>query len=214
VNEKAFRLDFFIAIAALLVSVLTSATLLYQTRIIGQQYAATIWPYLNTDTTAGPNGLEIAVVNDGLGPALIESAQLSIDGRPVPSWGVYFARLSTDPVVHAFMANLRALSQAGKLPPDAHTSTGSLVPGDSIRAGDKMTLLRMQDLPNVPLAAIQHHTLAIDVCYCSLNGSCWTLHAESGSEAPDRPKPASKCTTSASISAKFATSPSVLLRKK
>ena len=46
VNEKAFRLDFFIAIAALLVSTLTAATLLYQTHVISDQYAATIWPYL------------------------------------------------------------------------------------------------------------------------------------------------------------------------
>ena len=43
-NEKAFRLDFFIAIAALLISALTAGALVYQTRVIADQYAATIWP--------------------------------------------------------------------------------------------------------------------------------------------------------------------------
>jgi len=46
-NEKAFRLDFFIAIAALLVSAISAIALIYQTRVIGDQYAATIWPYLS-----------------------------------------------------------------------------------------------------------------------------------------------------------------------
>jgi hypothetical protein len=43
VSEKAFRLDFFIAIAALLVSAASTIALIYKTRVIGAQYAATIW---------------------------------------------------------------------------------------------------------------------------------------------------------------------------
>lgn len=212
-NEKAFRLDFFIAIAALLVSVLTSLTLLYQTRIIGQQYAATIWPYLSTGSTSDPDGIAVDVANDGLGPALIESAQLSIDGSPVPSWGTYFARLTLDPTVRAFFVRTRRLAAAGKLPADAHITTGSLGPGTTIRPGDKVTILRVH-LPGLPLPAMLRHTFAIDLCYCSLNGSCWTLHSEGESQKSEQPKLVSRCTTAAAISASFATSPSARPRKR
>ena len=213
VNEKAFRLDFFVAIAALTVSVLTSVTLLYQTRIIGQQYAATIWPYLSTGSTSDPDGIAVTVANDGLGPALIESAQLSVDGASVPSWGAYFARLTLDPTVRAFFVKTRRLSAAGKLPPGAHITTGSLGPGTTIRPGDKVTILQVH-LPGLPLPAMLHHAFALDLCYCSLNGSCWTLHSESASEKNEQPKAVSRCTTAAAISASFATSPSVRPHKK
>jgi hypothetical protein len=213
VNEKGFRLDFFIAIGALVVSVLTSLTLLYQTRIIGQQYAATIWPYLSSGTTADPNGIALTVANDGLGPALIESAQLSIDGVPVPSWGAYFVRLSRDPTLRAFFLKTRRLSAAGKLPPDSGITTGSISPGTTIRPGDKLTILHVR-LPGLPMPAVLRHSLVLDFCYCSLNGSCWTLHNDTQSEKSEQPKPVSRCTTSAAISASFATSPSAPPRKK
>ncbi|HTV91573.1 MAG TPA: hypothetical protein VMG98_02555 [Verrucomicrobiae bacterium] len=212
-SEKAFRLDFFIAIAALLVSTLTAATLLYQTHVISDQYAATIWPYLSSGSTADPNGLALTVANDGLGPALIESAQLSIDGVPVPSWGAYFARLMRDPPLRAYFLKVRRLSAAGKLPSYAGITTGSISPGTTIRPGDKLTILHVH-LPALPLPAMLRHTLVLDFCYCSLNGSCWTLHNDTRSEKSEQPKSVSRCTTSAAISASFATSPSAHPRRK
>ena len=96
-NDRAFRLDFFIAIAALLVSALTAGTLIYQTRVIGAQYAATIWPYLSVETTYdNPSGVTIALNNEGLGPALIHSAHLSVDGKDASSWYDYFIVLARE----------------------------------------------------------------------------------------------------------------------
>ncbi|MGC2633018.1 MAG: hypothetical protein WA215_02280 [Candidatus Cybelea sp.] len=55
-NDRNFRLDFFIAIAAVLISALTAGTLFYQTRVIGDEFAATIWPYLSVGTTYDTGG--------------------------------------------------------------------------------------------------------------------------------------------------------------
>ena len=41
-NDRTFRLDFFIAVAAVLISVITAGTLFYQTHVIGDEFAATI----------------------------------------------------------------------------------------------------------------------------------------------------------------------------
>ena len=92
------------------------------------------------------------------------------------------------------------LSAVGKLPSGAGITTGSIGPGTTIRPGDKLTILHVH-LPGLPLPAVLRHALVLDFCYCSLNGSCWTLHADTESEesAADR-KPVSRCTTSAAIS--------------
>ncbi|MBV8375238.1 MAG: hypothetical protein JO302_06980, partial [Candidatus Eremiobacteraeota bacterium] len=117
-NERAFRLDFFIAIAALLVSALTAGTLIYQTHVIGAQYAAAIWPYLSVETTYdNPNGVTIALNNEGLGPALIHSARLSVDGKSVASWNDYFLTLAReDPRIRSFFTRMQAAVQRGLVP--------------------------------------------------------------------------------------------------
>ncbi|MGC2361137.1 MAG: hypothetical protein WA428_02310, partial [Candidatus Cybelea sp.] len=62
-NERTFRLDFFIAVAAVLISAITAGTLFYQTHVIGDEFAATIWPYLSVGTTYDTGGETIEVSN-------------------------------------------------------------------------------------------------------------------------------------------------------
>jgi hypothetical protein len=211
VTEKAFRLDFFIAIAALFVSVLTSLTLLYQTRVIADQYAATIWPYLSSSGEAGPRGLSMGIVNDGLGPALIQSAQLLVDGKPATGWSVYFNAIVKEPEARAYFKMASAKVLAGE-PFDGRMMTDSLSPGVTIRPGDVRTLMKI-DLPNAPVSALQRHTIALRLCYCSLNKSCWMFDT-SISKSPDTTQPVAACTTGSSIASLPFTSPSVRLHKK
>lgn len=195
-NERALRLDFFVAMAALIISALTAATLIYQTRVIGNQYAATIWPYLSIDSTYGSSGEEIDIVNDGLGPALIRSAQLSVDGKPVSAWNDYFRVLAAEPAIrHLFLGNRKALSTATIV-------TASIGPSTTVRPGDTHTLLKIavsSPLPASVLQELQRHVVAIDFCYCSLNGSCWTKHATPGRDGEPDPQPVPACTSQASI---------------
>ncbi len=207
-TEKAFRLDFFIAIAALLISALTAGALVYQTRVIADQYAATIWPYLSVTGTFGPNGGTLDLENDGLGPALIESAQLSVDGKVVPNWNDYLDVLVSVPeiqaaVVHAAKTNKLVIS------------TGSIGPSSTIRPGESKQLLSMSYDLNVPPAFLSRHVIALDFCYCSLNHSCWTFHSTPSStgQSADTPVPIARCATAASI-ASIARSLSVHRRKK
>ncbi len=93
-RERALRLDFFIAIGALVISVLTTVTLIYQTHVISDQYAATIWPYLSVKDQVESNEERLTLTNDGLGPALVRSAQLTVDGKNLASWNDYLRMLS------------------------------------------------------------------------------------------------------------------------
>lgn len=194
-NERAFRLDFFVAIAALLISALTAGTLIYQTHVIGDQFAATIWPYLSVDTTFGPNGEKIELTNDGVGPALVRSAQLHVDGRPLRSWNEYVAELVGDPQLHEAFIRAGAAVRPGSRGPITMSSIG---PSTTLRPGESDTLVQVTLPVNVPTQAFVNHTVVVDLCYCSLNGSCWTLHSTLGRISSD-PQPAGHCTSDVAI---------------
>jgi hypothetical protein len=196
-NDRAFRLDFFIAIAAVLVSGLTAGTLIYQTRVIGDQFSATIWPYLSVSTTYDPNGETIEVTNDGVGPALVRSAQLRVDGRDVRAWNDYVSVLAHDPEVRkAFLRTRTALLAGSASHPTL--SMSSIGPSSTLRPGETYTLLKVSFLESLPSQALARHSVAIDFCYCSLNGSCWTLHASPGQINPD-PQPVARCAAATAI---------------
>jgi hypothetical protein len=196
-NDRGFRLDFFIAVAAVLISAITAAALIYQTRVIGQQFAATIWPYLNVGTTYAAGGETIEVTNDGVGPALVRSAQLSVDGREVGAWNDYVKALARDRELRKLFLRAQAAVQAGPAG-NATITMSSIGPSSTLRPGESRTLLKISLPFNVPVRAMVKHAVALEFCYCSLNGSCWTLHATPGQMSPD-PVPVSHCTNAAAI---------------
>ncbi|MGB6986498.1 MAG: hypothetical protein WBD74_11045, partial [Candidatus Aquilonibacter sp.] len=168
-NEKAFRLDFAIAIAALLVSAAAAFALIYQTRVIAQQYAATIWPYLSVDSSYGVHGVSIDVANDGLGPALIESAQLLIDGQPTPSWGRYMHDILTTPGLKP-------------KPGQVSISSSSFGRSTAIRPGDTKSLFAITYKSLIDPHAFITHSVGLRLCYCSINSSCWDIVATPGKD--------------------------------
>jgi hypothetical protein len=186
VTEKAFRLDFVIAIAALLVSAMSAFALIYQTRVIGQQYAATIWPYLSVSSTYDLHGVLIQVANDGLGPALVGSAQLMVDDKPVSSWATY-TRFVTGPAIRL-------------KPGGASISASSFGPGDTIRPGDTKLLFAIRYRNVVQRTVLTSHAVGIRLCYCSINNSCWNIVATPGKDNRTVPEPVSSCTENSAIS--------------
>jgi hypothetical protein len=211
VTEKAFRLDFWIAIAALLVSVLTSVTLLYQTHVIADQYAATIWPYLTSVETMAPNGLSLQITNNGLGPALLQSAQLFVDTKPVTGWNIYLRALVKDAPTRAYFLARKADFLAGK-PMSGSIVTDSIGPGTTIRPGDAITLLKI-DTPGIPILTVKQHTIDLKLCYCSLNGSCWNLDTTSA-KSPNMTQPVGACASTSSIAPAAFMYPSAPPRKR
>ena len=55
VNEKVFRLDLTVAVAALLISGVAAGASAYQTYVIRKQFSATVWPYLTYITSSSPD---------------------------------------------------------------------------------------------------------------------------------------------------------------
>lgn len=200
-KDRILQFDSIIAVCALVISCLAVVTSVYQTwvfrdqtRVIHDQYAATIWPYITINDTTDVSGvgptakvslIEVSLTNNGLGPALVRDAQLFVDGRPVPEWN-----------------DLRDLIQqaqrraGGKL---THAQMAAVDASMTIRPGDTHQVFSVSLSPGVPMEQFLGHNAGINLCYCSLNGQCWTLRYKIARSTRAIPNPAGHCDTIHSI---------------
>jgi len=155
---KAWKLDLWIALAALIVSGLTATAALYQSKVFSDQLSATVWPYLSFNATNGPTTFVLTLENDGAGPAIIESAQLSLDGKPFRAMdGVIRAAAARQPR-HSTLAY----------------ATGSIGPGQVIRAGANALVVKLAARDISSFRAV-YPRVSLGVYYCSLLNRCWLV---------------------------------------
>lgn len=164
---KPWKLDLWIALAALIVSGLTASAALYQSKVFSDQLSATVWPYLSFNGTAGPTSFELTLENDGAGPAIIDGAQVFLDGKPEPSFSAVLQRLSKQ-------VGLRLLSY----------STGSIGPGQVIRSGASALVVKLRDREIARLRAA-YPRITMNVYYCSLLKRCWLVKLHTSERPAD-----------------------------
>ena len=168
--RRGIRLDLVIAICALLVSAAATAASWWQSRVIADQLSAQVWPYLSIQTTYDPSGVAVDVRNDGLGPAIIRSAVLSVDGKPTPNPALAIRTLFPSWRGKKFGAQL---SDVG--------------PGVVIRASASQRLFKFVAPWTVAPYAAASKRIDFAVCYCSLLGNCWNVSmSATGDPAPVR----------------------------
>jgi len=191
VNEKSLRIDLIVAVAALLISGIAAGASAYQTYVIRKQFSATVWPYLTYVTSSSTNKFfELDISNPGIGPALIYSALITRDGKPV--------ELPVGPTISPALAQAIQPERTGAEADErrlhvhgvSNMTATTITSGDVIPAGSKLELLRVEGkfLANRVIADIDHVDLT--VCYCSLLGDCWTKRL---SDDAVRPKPVNSC---------------------
>lgn len=157
--REALRLDLLIAVCALLISAVASAASVYQTRVIADQFSATVWPYIDYSLNFEGDHASLHLTNDGLGPAVVRSARLGFGTRTLRSW---FDLVSA------------VTSGRGRL--HAHLDASTVEPGLVLRPASDLALFSVNGAGAV--AALKAHLAAIsvDVCYCSLLDRCWLAH--------------------------------------
>jgi hypothetical protein len=162
------RLDFVIALCALLISTVAAVATVYQTRVIARQFSATVWPYVSFDLNYAPWQVQLYVRNDGLGPAIIRSVNLTWDGKTEPSLENILAEITRrDPQITAHAR--AALRSGAKLRIATSTPTTGMV----IPANGQHTIFEVDGdvLVHYLRPSLKH--LGIALCYCSLTGNCW-----------------------------------------
>jgi hypothetical protein len=136
---------------ALLVAGYTAYVERYTAEIQNKQVQAQVWPWLEAGNNDDKGSIEI--VNKGVGPAIVRSAQIFVDGKPQRDWQHVLAALGA--AQHGF-------------------SQMTLNP-NVLAPGEKVTAIRFKnknDYTRFRAAAVAHLTL-INICYCSTLGDCW-----------------------------------------
>lgn len=140
-----------IGFLALLVAGYTAYLQRYTADVQTKQVQAQVWPWLEAENN--DNEASIEVVNKGVGPAIVRSAQIFVDDKPQPDWQHVFKAL--DAVPHRY-------------------SQQTLNP-NVLTPGEKVALVQFadkEDYRRFRAAAVDRIAL-ISICYCSTLDDCW-----------------------------------------
>src|SRR3954451_4974269 len=111
---------------ALGISALALAVGAYQTRLMQTQARASVWPYLvsgfNYADFGERQGFELHIQNNGVGPAIVQSTVVTLDGKPVKHWNDVInavLKSAAGDTVHASFAGLHGIV----VPPSTNRET-------------------------------------------------------------------------------------------
>jgi hypothetical protein len=148
--KQAIRWDAVAAIIASLVGLLALVVAGYTAYIQRQQVSAQVWPYLlwaSSDTQS-----EYMWINKGVGPSIVKSTVVLVDGKPQRDWKAVMSSLQVDP---------RGYGQ-------------STFNHNVISAGETLQWLTFKDHDRFQaFRSAARHKLDFKVCYCSTLGDCW-----------------------------------------
>ena len=147
----------FIAIAALIVSISAVAVGLYEASLQRYHDRAEVWPHLEIQVFTKQTGGEIDLQNTGIGPAIVKSVTVTVDGKRAADWkGVLRTLNGTDP---APFGNFSAVEHG-------------------LRPGDRLSLV------DLPLADLPHDfwktipRVGVSVCYASVFDEHWIVESK------------------------------------
>ena|SRR2546423_1352939 len=152
------------AIVAALAAVLVAA---YEARINREYQRISVWPHITqSNTFVADQPYTRTVANVGIGPAMIRSVEIRVDGNICRSWNDVVPALAKRKIpnhVYSWMHN------------GAVVLPGKEIPVLKIAAGDDARAF---------WEGTQTDRLSIRICYSSLYGECWM--SDSAHEEPTR----------------------------
>lgn len=147
----------FVAIAALIVSISAVVVGIYEASLQRHHDRAEVWPRLEIGTfTNGAKGASIIVENSGIGPAIVESAVITLDGKPQHGWGG---------IVEGIGGDSLGLSNYS-------------ISGHGLRPGDQITLV------GIPAGGAPHPfweaiaRVGVTICYRSVFDERWIVESK------------------------------------
>jgi hypothetical protein len=165
VRHSDMRWDRVSGTVAMLVGILALAAAAYTAYLQRQQVRAAVWPYVFASYSQSSSSFRVVVDNKGVGPALIRSVVVRVDGHVVSRWE------------DAFRLALKAE------PPYEYTY--SFIHGRVLAGGESVDILTLRDAALAEaFGAAWKGRFGIDICYCSILEDCWLLSESAASGEP------------------------------
>ena len=141
-----------------IVAVLASAGALvlgaYTAKLQRRHDSASVWPHLELGITYTPQTAGMQVSNSGIGPAIVQSVVVSVDGRSARSWPEVFKAL---------------------LPSPARQYNSSSVGDRVIRAGETVNWFQLPSDALPPDIQTRLARVVIEICYASVYDEHWIV---------------------------------------
>src|SRR3954471_20945389 len=155
--------DRIMAVSAIIVAAASLTVAVYEARINREYQKISVWPYVTQSNAMAP-GEPYArnVSNLGVGPALIKSFQVRVDGAPRRDWAEVSRALTGKAIPELVYYSFHGGSV---LLPDKTVAVVKIPPGDAASQFWEQA---------------QTERLSIRVCYCSLYGDCWLHDGRAG----------------------------------
>jgi hypothetical protein len=189
---RGIRLDLVIAVCALLISSIAACAswwqarlLVGQTEVLQEQLGAQVWPYVSNTVGINGNTVTIDIRNDGLGPAIIQSFSVAVDGTPERG---YIA------ILHAMLGNhLIARSPVGdkmQIMMDSGSRGMVMRPADNSNPNANTLGFAITSKRFATQILRASKRLSFRICYCAIiPGKCWL----EVTPAFENPKPETSC---------------------
>ena len=148
--------DRIMAVSAIIVAAASLTVAVYEARINREYQKISVWPYVTQSNAMVPGEPYTRIVSNlGVGPALIKSVQVRVDGTPRRDWADVSRALTGKAIPDLVYFSLHGGSV---LLPDKTVTVVKIPPGDAA--------LQFWE-------QAQTERLSIRICYCSLYGDCW-----------------------------------------
>ena len=137
------------AIVAALIGLMALLVSGYTAFVQRQQVSAQVWPYLLIGYA--DNDRSRIVFNKGVGPALVRSVQIFVDGKPLQDWEHVMAALGIKV-----------------------TYAQSTLAHNVLSPGERLQILQIADENEYrPFREQSFQRASMRLCYCSTLGDCW-----------------------------------------
>jgi len=163
-RKSAFKTELIVALAAIMISIISLVVYIYQAQIMREQQHISVWPYIEWDMTISTvDGIYIAVVNKGVGPAIIKETTLKLDEE----------KMDVLSLLGKVVGNLDSLSLSY-----GDVSNKVFAPGEEYRLFH-LKLINGK-LGNESSREVYERVkkmyprIKYEICYCSVYGDCWT----------------------------------------
>jgi hypothetical protein len=157
--------------SAMFVALSSLAIALYEVRMMREHDRISVWPYVTAFNSDSGGIYTFNVSNAGIGPAVIESFEIHVDGKPRKNWGEVIDALGID--IGGTPSSYSSFGKGTVLLPGARSALLSIGPGLGGAAFHRASQPRMHPR----------------ICYCSLYEQCWLLDETQDS----RPQPVKAC---------------------
>jgi hypothetical protein len=170
--KREIRYDAVAAVIAALVGLLALVVAGYTAFIQRQQVRAQVWPYLVMGSSNADGQYEVFVENKGVGPAVVQSVQVLVEGKPVSSWNQMMKSFAFNPQERYVQSTLN---------------------GMVLSPGDVRHWIRFRNSADIVgfLTDWEHYKVQVRICYSSSLGDNWLL--VQGLGGPLRPRAVPGC---------------------